>query len=188
MRSKLLPRRGEIEFLQPAIGRVPGRHSGVIAEQSCSIILLKDLPRRTRGTTKVHGDSSMLADRDMTSRIGSPAGLALVRDRESSSVMLRLLRVSQQRTSARHWRRRGVRPALMPGEPVRPVPVRRPLLAQRPQRKNEIAEQISHLRCGLGPAVGALPPSRAAARKAAPRSSAPSREISAISLTQRSPC
>jgi hypothetical protein len=44
----------------------------------------------------------------------------------------------------------------MRGEPVPPMPVRRPLSAQRPQRKNEIAEQISHLRRGLGPTVGAL--------------------------------
>jgi hypothetical protein len=94
-----------IEFFQPAIGRLPGRHSGLIAQQWCSIILLKDLPRRTRGTTKVHGDLSMLADREMTSHI-------LARDPAASDrrpgylwpeaenpppctfVMLRLLRVN----------------------------------------------------------------------------------------------
>jgi hypothetical protein len=35
MRSKLLRRHSETEFLKPAIEPMPGRHTGVIAEQSC---------------------------------------------------------------------------------------------------------------------------------------------------------
>jgi hypothetical protein len=58
-------------------------------------------------------------------------------------------------------------PASIRDEPVPPVPVRNPLLAQRPRRKNEIAEQISHLRRGLDPTVGGLAPSRAAAKTSA---------------------
>jgi hypothetical protein len=72
MRSNGVRLHGEIGFLKPAIGRVPGRYSGVIAEQSRWLIRLKDLPRRTSSTTKVHEDQVMPAHREMTSRIESP--------------------------------------------------------------------------------------------------------------------
>jgi hypothetical protein len=81
----------------------------------------------------------------------------------------------------------------MRGEPVPPVPVQRSLLAQRPQRKNEIAEQVSHLRRGLGPTVGGLGTKpRSGAKSSAPVLGAEARNLcdlidSAISaLTKRS--
>jgi hypothetical protein len=129
MRSKLARLHGEIEFLEPAIGRMPGRHSGVIAEQSCWFIHLKDLPRRTRSTTEVHGDSNMPAHREMTGRIiardpaasdGRP-GLSPIRHRESSSVMLRLLCVEILRRP-RHEIRPGF---LLARQPMRAVIVKR---------------------------------------------------------------
>jgi hypothetical protein len=66
----------------------------------------------------------------------------------------------------------------MRGEPVPPVPVQRSLLAQRPQRKNEIAEQVSHLRRGLGPTVGGLGTKpRSGAKSSAPVLGAEARNL-----------